>query len=43
LSQSFRAALFSERDFNIFVWKDGTNFDVLAKGADVITHQEVNQ
>ena len=36
LSQSFRAALFSERDFNVFVREDGTNFDVSAQGADII-------
>lgn len=31
------AALFRERKFNVFVWKDGANFDVSAEGADVVT------
>jgi hypothetical protein len=31
------AALFGERKFNVFVWKDGANFDVSAEGADVVT------
>ena len=35
-NQSFRAVLFGEREFNVFVRKDGANFDVSAKGADVI-------
>jgi len=36
LSQSFKAALFGERKLNVFVRKDGANFDVSAEGADVI-------
>lgn len=37
LSRLFRAALFGERDFNVFVREDGANFDVSAQGADVVT------
>ena len=36
-NRSFRAALFSQRDFNVFVREDGANFDVSAQSADVIT------
>jgi len=35
LSHSFEAALFGERKFDVFVRKDGADFDVPAKGADV--------
>ena len=31
------AALFGKRQFNVFVWKNGANFDVSAEGADVVT------
>ena len=36
LNQPLRAVLFGEREFNVFVRKDGANFDVSAEGADVI-------
>jgi|GEM_PF-1105409 hypothetical protein len=31
------AALFREREFDVFVWEDGANFDMSAEGADVVT------
>src|ERR1039457_3858611 len=37
LRQSSRSVLFRERELNVFVWEDGANFYVSAKGADVIT------
>lgn len=28
--------LFGEREFNIFAWENGTNFDASTQGADVV-------
>ena len=36
LNLSFRGALFGERKLNVFVRKDGANFDVSAEGTNVI-------
>ncbi len=37
LNKSFRAALFSQHDFNVFVREDGANLDVSSQGDYVIT------